>query len=240
MGCELVAITLDATDPERHAAFWSALLDRPVEPHADGLLLPGPDAEVGLRTQHTVRAVPPGRHRTHLHLTSQSAEDQDARVSRALDLGARPLDVGQRPDEGHVVLADPEGHELCVLPPGGTFLAGCGLLAEVACDGLREVGLFWRDALGWALVWDEDGETAVQSPEGGTKVAWGGAPVAAKAGRNPQRPDLVTADLEGEVERLTGLGARVLARGDDLVELADPGGDELTLRRGEPRAPSGG
>jgi hypothetical protein len=24
---------------------------------------------------------------------------------------------GQRPEEGHVVLSDPEGNELCVLPP---------------------------------------------------------------------------------------------------------------------------
>ncbi len=33
----------------------------------------------------------------------------------ALELGARHLDVGQRPEEGHVVLADPDGNEFCVL-----------------------------------------------------------------------------------------------------------------------------
>lgn len=57
-------------------------------------------------------------------------------------------------------------------------LAGCGLLGEVACDGTREVGLFWRDVLGWPLVWEHDQEIAIQSPHGGTKVAWGGPPVA--------------------------------------------------------------
>ncbi|MGH3368116.1 MAG: VOC family protein, partial [Nocardioidaceae bacterium] len=30
-------------------------------------------------------------------------------------LGARHIDIGQRPEEGHVVLADPEGNEFCVL-----------------------------------------------------------------------------------------------------------------------------
>lgn len=62
--------------------------------------------------------------------------------------------------------------------PANIFLAGCGFLGEVSCDGTREVGLFWRDALGWPLVWDQDEETAAQSPRGGTKVSWGGSPVA--------------------------------------------------------------
>ena len=82
------------------------------------------------------------------------------------------------------MLADPGGNEFCVIEPGNRFLAGRGLLGEVTCDGTREVGLFWRDALGWPLVWDQGGETAVQSPQGGTKVSWGGPPVAPK----PEEP----------------------------------------------------
>ena len=27
--------------------------------------------------------------------------------------------------------------------------------------------------MGWPLVWDQDEETAIQSPLGGTKIAWG-------------------------------------------------------------------
>ena len=41
----------------------------------------------------------------------------------------------------------------------------------------REVGLFWSEALGWPLVWDQNEQTAIQSPHGGTKVAWGGPPL---------------------------------------------------------------
>lgn len=37
--------------------------------------------------------------------------------AKALALGARHIDVGQRPEEGHVVLADPDGHEFCMLTP---------------------------------------------------------------------------------------------------------------------------
>lgn len=56
------------------------------------------------------------------------------------------------------------GNEFCVIEPGNAFLAGCGFLGEVACDGSREVGLFWSDVLGWPPVWDQDQETAIQSP----------------------------------------------------------------------------
>ena len=166
----------------------------------------------------------------HLHLTSTDLADQQHTVATAVRLGARHLDVGQRPEEGHIVLADPEGNEFCVIEPGNAFLAGCGFLGELACDGSREVGLFWSDALGWPLVWDQDQETAIQSPHGGTKIAWGGLPVAPKVGRNRQRFDLVTVDGDqsAEVDRLISLGAtRLEVAVDGAVALADPIGNEF-------------
>jgi hypothetical protein len=140
--------------------------------------------------------------------------------------------VGQGPDDTHVVLADPGGNELCVIEPGNNYLAGTGFLGEVSCDGTRDVGLFWRDALGWPLVWDQDEETAIQSPDGGTKLSWGGPPVAPKHGRNRQRFDLAAPDVPAEVRRLVALGATVLGDPDDGVELADPDGNELLVRQG--------
>jgi hypothetical protein len=159
-------------------------------------------------------------------------DDQRHTVERAVGLGGRHLDVGQLPEEGHVVLADPGGNEFCVIEPGNKFLAGCGVLGEVACDGTHEVGLFWRDALGWPLVWDHDEETAVQSPNGGTKVSWGGPPVAPKRGRNGQRFDLAAADLAAEVARLLALGATDLGDRHGGHELADPDGNEFSLSAG--------
>ena len=119
-----------------------------------------------------------------------------------------------------------------MIEPGNNFLAGCGFLGEVSCDGIREVGLFWRDALGWPLVWDQDDETAVQSPRGGTKVSWGGPPVAPKTGRNRQRLDLAAPDLAVEVDRLVALGATELGDRDDGVELADPDDNEFLISPG--------
>ena len=127
------------------------------------------------------------------------------------------------------MLADPGGNEFCVIGPGNNFLAGCGLLGEVSCDGTREVGLFWRDALGWPLVWDQDGETAVQSPEGGTKVSWGGPPVAPEARAKPAALRPRGADVSAEVRRLDALGATRLGERDGTVELADPDGNEFLV-----------
>ena len=54
-------------------------------------------------------------------------------VATVLRLGGRHLDVGQTGDEGFVVLADPQGNELCVIEPGNSYLAGTGDLGEVTC-----------------------------------------------------------------------------------------------------------
>jgi hypothetical protein len=205
----LVAVTYEARDPARLTEFWAALV--PSAPQQVALrFVPAAPGPVSART-------------LHVHLTSTSAGDQEATVARVLELGGRHLDVGQRPEEGHVVLADPEGNALCVIEPGNRFLAGTGFLGEVACDGSRAVGAFWSEALGWPLVWDQDDETAVQSPAGGTKLAWGGGPEVAKAGRNPQR-FTIEADA-AEVDRLVGLGAVRLS----ATELADPDGNEVEL-----------
>ena len=46
---------------------------------------------------------------------SPTDRDQDAELERLLGLGARPVDVGQRPGDSWHVLADPEGNEFCLL-----------------------------------------------------------------------------------------------------------------------------
>jgi hypothetical protein len=120
-----------------------------------------------------------------------------------------------------------------VIELGNNFLAGCGFLGEIACDGTREVGLFWSEALGWPLVWDQNQETAIQSPYGGTKVAWGGPPVDPTEARNRQRFDLappVHGDQQAEVARLVALGATQRGVGEDgAVVLADPDGNEFRV-----------
>jgi predicted enzyme related to lactoylglutathione lyase len=234
MPSRLRALAFDAADPVLPAQFWGAVLDRPVVEEPDGLLLPGDETQTGLRFVASDSAKV-GLNSVHLHLTSGTPTAQAETVAAALALGASHLDLGQLPEEGHIVLADPGGNEFCVIEAGNRFLAGCGFLGELAGDGGREVGLFWSAALGWSLVWDQDEETSIQSPQGGTKVSWGGPPEAPRTTPNRQRLELVTVadDLRDEVARLVSCGATVLGDADGpVVVLADPGDNELTLSVG--------
>lgn len=228
MALRLEAVAFDVADVPAVASFWAGLLDRDVHTDSGGELVPGDETQVGLRflasDTHQV-----GPRRLHLHLSSNEVQDQQRTVEKVLRLGGRHIDVGQGLEAGFVVLGDPDGNELCVISPGNNFLAGTGYLGEVTCDGTRSVGLFWRDALGWPLVWDENEETAIQSPLGGTKISWGGPPLQPKSGRNRQRFDLVTSDLTSETKRLVSLGATVLGDRPGGVELADPDGNEFGL-----------
>jgi Glyoxalase-like domain len=236
MTCHLVELCFDANDPLGLARFWAGVLDREMVDEAeDGIaLLPGDDTGFLLRFSPTQepKSVP---NQMHFDLTSTSLEDQQQTVARSLDLGARHIDIGQRPEEGHVVLADPEGNEFCVIEPGNNFLAGCGFIGALSSDGSQEVGYFWSAALGWPLVWDQDQETAIQSPRGGPKITWGGPPVREKTAKNRLHFDLappVDGDQLAEVERLVSLGAaRVdIGQGDvDWVVLADPDGNEFCV-----------
>lgn len=237
MTSHLFAISYDAAQPVRLGRFWSEFLGRSmVEDPRDGVLvLPGAEPEIRVRfvSFDEPKVV---QNRMHFDLTSSSLEDQQQKVARALQLGARHIDIGQDPDDDHVVLADPEGNEFDVIGPGNNFLAGCGPVGALACDGSQAVGYFWSAALRWPLVWDQDEETAIQSPQGGTKISWGGPPYMPNGGRDRVRFDLAPAvgvDWQVEVDRLLSLGATRI--GADLDEtgrlvLADPDGQEFSLR----------
>jgi hypothetical protein len=228
----LVALSVDANGPVELARFWSGLLGW--ETADDSTLLPTDDTGFRMRF-HSSEEPKREQNRMHFDLTSTSAADQQRTVARALALGARHIDVGQRPEEGHVVLADPEGNEFCVIEPGNRFLADCGFVGALACDGSQEVGYFWRDALRWPLVWDQDQETAIRSPDGGPKITWGGPPVKPKTGKNRLHFDLAPpagGERQAVVDRLISLGATRIEIGQrdaDRIVLADPDGNEFCV-----------
>lgn len=236
MTSQLVALCFDANDPLRLARFWAGVLgwEMADDPHDGFVLLPSDDTGFQIRCLPT-QEKKTGPNQMHFDLTSTSLEDQQQTVARSLELGARHIDIGQRPEEGHVVLADPEGNEFCVIGPGNKFLADCGFIGALACDGSQEVGYFWSEALGWPLVWDQDQETAIRSPHGGPKITWGGPPVAPKTGKNRLHFDLAPptrGDQQGEVDRLVSLGATQLdtgQRGVSRVAMADPDGNEFCV-----------
>ena len=228
MTSRLDAVCFAANEPSRLIRFWSGLLGW--EPAGGDTLLPNDDTGFRLRFVPTDEPKA-GLNRAHFDLTSSSLEGQQQTVARALGLGARHLDVGQGPDAEHVVLADPEGNEFCVIEPGNEFLAECGFIGALACDGTQQVGYFWSAALGWPLVWDQDEETAIRSPHGGPKVTWGGPPLAPRTGSDRVRFDLRATD--GEVDRLLALGAtHTGGSGPGWVALADPDGAEFRVLAG--------
>ncbi|MDQ0772099.1 catechol 2,3-dioxygenase-like lactoylglutathione lyase family enzyme [Streptomyces aurantiacus] len=241
MGCQLFALCFDASRPLGLARFWSGVLGWELVDHPqDGVaLLPSDDTGFRLRFLPS-QEQKAGQNRMHFDLTSTSLEDQRQTVARALELGAQHIDIGQLPEEGHVVLADPEGNEFCVIGPDNKFLADCGFIGALACDGSRDVGYFWSEALGFPLVWDQDEETAIRSPHGGPKITWGGPPLMPKAGRDRLRFDVappVHGDQQVEVDRLLSLGATRIDTGQDgtgqdgagQVAMADPDGNEFRV-----------
>ena len=237
MSLRLVALCVDANDPLGLAEFWAEALRWEVADETAETIHLVPTDGTRFRMDFLPIATPKvGPNRLHLDLTSTSLDDQRDSVARLVELGARHIDIGQRPDEGHVVLADPEGNEFCVIEPGNSFLADCGRLGSITCDGTREVGYFWSAALAWPLVWDQDEETAIRAPDGtGSLMTWGGPPLAPKLGKNRLHLEVAPldqAEQHAEVNRLVALGAtRVdIGQGDvDWVVMADPDSNEFCV-----------
>ncbi|HEX7131834.1 MAG TPA: VOC family protein, partial [Iamia sp.] len=210
MTARLVALCVDANEPLRLARFWAEALrwELGAETGGEVALVPTDGTRFAIRFL-PVPEPKTGKNVIHLDLTTSSVEDQTESVARFIELGARPVDIGQDPEETHVVLADPEGNELCVIEPTNEFLAGCGRLGSITCDGTPAVGSFWSAALGWPLVWDQDEETAIRAPDGtGPFITWG-PPVPPKHGKNRLHLDIAPddGDQRAEVDRLIALGA---------------------------------
>jgi len=245
----LVELCIEANDALGLARFWADALGWDIDDGSPGEIDLAPTDGTRFRIAFLPTPDPKvGANRLHLDLTTTSADDQAETVRRLVGRGARHLDIGQRPDEGHVVLADPEGNELCIIEPGNNFLAGCGRLGSITCDGTRQVGYFWSAALGWPLVWDQDEETAIRAPDlTGPLITWGGPPVAAKHGRNRLHLDIAPpdgGDPRAEIDRLVALGATRPDGGDvgsgehggrggrgdaGRVAMVDPDGNEFCL-----------
>lgn len=115
MTCQLVALCFDADDPLRLARFWSGVLGWETSDDEHEVIALIPSDDTGFRLEFCYsQEQKVGQNQMHLDLTSTSLEDQQQTVERSLRLGARHIDIGQRREEGHVVLADPEGNEFCV------------------------------------------------------------------------------------------------------------------------------
>ncbi|WP_374982723.1 VOC family protein [Streptomyces fradiae] len=104
-------VIVDCVDPERLAAFWSELLDRPVAGRTGPYVWLARGGGPGLGFQRVAQPKA-GKNRVHFDLASA---DPDAVRARVEALGGHRLD--RYADGGFLVLADPEGNEFCVIPP---------------------------------------------------------------------------------------------------------------------------
>ena len=236
MTLRMISLCIDANDPLLLARFWADALQWKIEDETEEEIAVLPTD--GTRFRLLILPVPEiktDKNPIHLDLTSTSIDDQTELAERLIGLGARHIDVGQGPDDRHVVLADPEGNEFCVIEPGNSFLAGCGRLGSITCDGSVEVGYFWSEVLGWPLVWDQDDETAIRAPDRtGPFITWG-PPVPTKTAKNRLHLDIAPptdGDQQAEVDRLVALGATKvdIGQGDVYwVVMADPDGNEFCV-----------
>ena len=178
MTVRLVSLSFASLRADELAPFWAHALGWRVDSNGGNVVLV-PTDDTGFQIVLTPTTVSKGgQNRIHFDLTTESLDDQTGTVTQLLERGGRHVDIGQTPDEDHVVMTDPEGNELCVLAPGSQFLAGCPRLGAVNCDGTHDLGMFWSAALGWPLVWDHEEETAIQHPGGtGPKITWSGTPL---------------------------------------------------------------
>jgi hypothetical protein len=105
-------IVVDSEDPARLARWWAAALGYQIvnEEPGEVEIRRSPDEMPGL----VFTPVPDAKtvkNRLHIDLRP---DNQEAEVERLVNMGARPVDIGQG-DVNWVVLADPEGNEFCVL-----------------------------------------------------------------------------------------------------------------------------
>jgi predicted enzyme related to lactoylglutathione lyase len=109
-----VAITdiiVDCVDVERVAAFWSALLRRPIEGRKGPYVWLGrSDGDVGVGFQGVAE---PKRGKNRLHLDVSGPDVVTVKELVEALGGSR---AGGYDEGGFLVMTDPEGNEFCVLP----------------------------------------------------------------------------------------------------------------------------
>jgi predicted enzyme related to lactoylglutathione lyase len=237
MTAQLVALTVDAAAPDELAQFWAHALRWNIrETDMDAVELVPTDATSFHVLFRPVEHPKVGQNRIHFDLTTTSLDDQNDTVAELLAIGATHADVGQDPDDTHVVLADPEGNEFCIIEPSNRFLASCPRLGAVNCDGTRALGCFFSEALGWPLVWDQGEETAIQAPDGtGPKITWSGPPLMPKSGKERFHFHIAPtsrASAQATLDRLLAYGATRVEVSDactGAIALADVDGNGFCL-----------
>ncbi|MEU6175556.1 VOC family protein [Streptantibioticus parmotrematis] len=111
----IAAVVVDCVDPRAMARFWGEATDWDVREVADDHTVLRSARGVGPYVEFLRKPEPKTvPDRVHLDLMPYPGDDKTAEVARLRGLGATDLDLGQG-DVPWTCLADPEGHEFCVL-----------------------------------------------------------------------------------------------------------------------------
>jgi predicted enzyme related to lactoylglutathione lyase len=242
MPTRLVHLVADATDPAALARYWSSLLGWRIADEAQdevdvwpaGYTYPDPVAVPIVFVP--VPEAKTGKNRVHLDLASTSAKHQAELVSRATELGGRPVDIGQG-EVPWAVMADPEGNEFCVLEPRDMY-RDTGPVAAILTDCADPMALaqFWVAAAGWQIERADEHVAGLRSPAGvGPYLEFLRVP-GNKVVKNRWHADVAPyrgEDAASEVARLRDAGATLADVGQheavSWTVLADPEGNEFCV-----------
>jgi hypothetical protein len=161
-----VHIVVETADPARLARFWAGALGWPAPADGDPAVIGPPASDPAQQGQLPLVFVPASepktaKNRVHLDLASHSEAHQADLVARLEARGARRIDIGQGPEVTWVVMADPEGNELCVVCHAGSVGAdpasAFGDLFPVAAVVLdspdpEAAAPAWAAATGWPVL----------------------------------------------------------------------------------------
>jgi hypothetical protein len=236
----LTTVVIDAAQPGALAHWWSEAISWPVTyiaPDEVVVAPPGTGRTFDVPELVFVPVEDPKtvKNRVHLDLASDSAEHQAAIVERLVRSGASRVDIGQGAAPW-VVLADPEGNELCVLEPRPRYV-GHGPLAAIVVDAEDPARLarFWAVAAGWPVADEQPDAVELRNPRGLLPDLCFVRVDEPKTTKNRVHLDVAPYDGEDqadEVRRLTGLGATEVDIGQGDVSwsvLADPEGNEFCV-----------
>lgn len=247
MVARLDAVTVETADPGRVGRFWADALAWSIVDEQPGSVTVGVPAAGLWGDGGPVRLVflaattpKSAKNGLHLDLASATLADQRAIVERLQTLDARRVDIGQEASPW-VVMADPDGNELCVLDPRAAYV-DAGPIAAVLVDCSDAIALanFWIKATRWPALRYSDGYAALRHARRPTSWLELLEVPDPAAGAERVHLDVVTGPdrhLQDEVARLEAAGARRLPEdrrcwGGDAprISLADPQGTVFCVR----------
>ncbi len=220
-------LCLDATDAQRLADFWGAVLGLAVEhqDHGDGVLRGDrPEATIWVNAVPEPKAV---KHRVHLDLDAAS-------IDPIVALGATVLLPASESGYPWSVMADPEGGEFCVFvrddhpvdPPASRYEL---VVDTTDAESAHDQATWWAAVLGGRVIDDDRGFSSVLDVPGLPFDSIDLIPVPeGKVAKNRVHWDITCDDLPALLEH----GATVLARPTEQTRwhvCADPEGNEFCV-----------